>query len=1098
MGGRPRWLSRTSCFKTLRIRCINLVVVVLLCQSAVFARTTVVLVGEEIPPRYATGAQFIFHNSDSLVLNGHLLSKDADYRFDNVTGEFDLSGLETTTNDTLVMTYSRLPAWVQRSYGRTLPETEPSSRKSDYARPGFGSSKPQVDRSAVAISGMKSFRFSARSEGASDFNQSIDLNISGDLTPGLEISGSISDRGYNPSYGTANSRLSELDKVNLMLRSPSFSAQIGDIVVQDRFDNVAGRSKQVSGAALNVSPRNWFVEGAAARPKGRFESFRFLGRSASQGPYQIGEGTTARPVVPGSETVWLDGEELERGANKDYIMDYATGRITLNVNHPIDDRSRVEVDYEPLAAAYKGELLLAGGGAATNDSTLFFVVEWLREGDDSQQPLLGELSPGDESLLARAGDDPLQAVRSGVVPDSLGDYRLLADSLPDSVYQYAGEQNGEFTVTFSYVGEGKGDYRFLGAGRYEFAGEARGEYLPVVILSIPERTDYYNASVGLRSRFFGTLSADVRQTQHDRNLLSVLDDDDNDGLYYSVTSEKKWRAHGQVDYWRLATRHREAAFKTRARLNKADFERRFLLPRGFGASSDETLHELGAAVSPSTFVTLKPFYSRLEYDDGFLSKSGGIGSEWRPHELVTATLAWSGIAASRDSAGFSRWGNGDNVVTSLVLQPRAAWQLALDYEYDSRKNNYAGGASGVRYSRYRTGIDGPAEGILFEYFVEDSLDGSWQRSFRRSRLTSTSGRKLGNLSYDLRWSYQWLTSSGADEKSFLARLAYRYFAPERRFSLSGSYVVSEETRNARGISYLEVEPGEGNYVFEDGQYVPDPDGNFIRTDEILSDQARVRRGEKSFSVSRDWKFLLARFTSRIEEELLPEGSRTAWWLLPFVADENEPYLFFSRRYSADVRLIPLRSGHALNLTYDEDMELRDLASQRRRKRDTKGSVTVRQVAGNFLLEQRLELFEYRRDRLFGGGGNVDGYRVGAKVRRTLNGGEVAVGSSYRRAETDSGQKSTIYSVDLSGRFRLMKRGELRSSLELYRQDLVGADGSVPYLLTDNRSGRRGALWSVAWNYGFKEGMRLNFTMSGRHSDDRTARITARGEVIVGF
>ncbi|MDH4155910.1 MAG: DUF2460 domain-containing protein [candidate division Zixibacteria bacterium] len=1062
------------------------------------ARTTVILVGEQIPPRYAIGAQLMFHNSDSLVFDDRLLSRGEDYWFDNVTGEFNLSGLRPAADDTLVISYSLLPAWVQRSYGRVLPETEPSGRKSGYAPSEFGSAKPRADRSAVAISGMKSFRFSARSEGASDFNQSIDLNISGDLTPGLEISGSISDRGYNPSYGTANSRLSELDKVNLMLRSKTFSAQIGDIVVQDRFDNIAGRSKQVSGTAFNINPTNWFVEGAAARPKGRFDSFRFPGRSGSQGPYQIGEGAAARPVVPGSETVWLDGEELERGANKDYIMDYANGRITFNVNHPIDDRSRIEVDYEPLATDYRGELLLAGAGAATKDSALFFVVEWLREGDDRQQPLLGDLSPGDELLLARAGDDPMRAVRSGVVPDSLGDYRLLADSLPDSVYQYVGEQNGEFAITFSYVGERKGDYRFLGAGRYEFAGRTQGEYLPVVMLSVPERADYYNASVGLRSSFFGSLSADVRQTQHDRNLLSHQDDNDNDGLYYSVTSKKVWQAHGQADYWRLATRHREAAFKARARLNKADFERRFMLPRGWGVSSDETLHELEAAVSPFAFITLKPFYSRLEYDNGFLSKSGGIGSRWRPHELVTAVLAWSGIAAVRDSGGFNRWGNGDNVVASLALQTRATWRLVFDYEYDGRKDNYTGAASGVRYSRYRTDISGPTESVLFEHFVEDSLDGDWQRSLRRSRLTTMSARKLGNLSYDLTWSYQWLTSPGADENSFLARMAYRYFASEQRFSLGGSYVVSEETRNARGISYLEVAPGEGNYVFEEGEYVPDPDGNFIRTDEILSDQARVRRGEKSFSVSRDWNFLLARFTSRIEEELLPEGSRTVWWLLPFVADEGEPYLFFSRRYSADVRLIPLRSGHALNLTYDEDAELRDLASQRRRKRDTKSAVTVRQAVGSFLLEQRLELFEYRRDQFFGGGGNVDGYKAGVKVRKILNGGEVAIGSSYRQGETATGQKSTIYSADLSGRIRLMKSGELRSSLELYRQDLVGENGSVPYLLTDNRSGRRGALWSIAWSYGIREGMRSNFTMAGRHSDDRTARLTARGEVIVGF
>ena len=112
---------------------------------------------------------------------------------------------------------------------------------------------------------------------------------------------------------------------------------------------------------MNIWQRQGHFHAAVARPKGRFETVRVSGRDNTQGPYRVTSGTAVAPVVPGSENVWLDGVKLERGGDKDYTIDYPTGAITFNVNHPIYARSRIEVDYEPLLTDYKGELLESGG-----------------------------------------------------------------------------------------------------------------------------------------------------------------------------------------------------------------------------------------------------------------------------------------------------------------------------------------------------------------------------------------------------------------------------------------------------------------------------------------------------------------------------------------------------------------------------------------------------------------------------------------------------------------------------------------------------------------------------------------------------------------
>lgn len=77
----------------------------------------------------------------------------------------------------------------------------------------------------------------------------------------------------------------------------------------------------------------------------------------------------------------------------------------------------------------------------------------VREGDDREQMLIGELSDLERSALEQGGDADI--FQSGVTSDSAGDYDLIVDSLPDSVFSYAGAGGGEFRIVFTYVGSGE-------------------------------------------------------------------------------------------------------------------------------------------------------------------------------------------------------------------------------------------------------------------------------------------------------------------------------------------------------------------------------------------------------------------------------------------------------------------------------------------------------------------------------------------------------------------------------------------------------------------------------------------------------------------
>jgi hypothetical protein len=347
-------------------------------------------------------------------------------------------------------------------------------------------------------------------------------------------------------------------------------------------------------------------------------------------------------------------------------------------------------------------------------------------------------------------------------------------------------------------------------------------------------------------------------------------------------------------------------------------------------------------------------------------------------------------------------------------------------------------------------------------------------------------------------SYQWLKRVSSNENALLARANLNYANSRKRMTVTSSYLISEETRNTRGITYIEVATGQGQFRFEDGRYVPDPEGNFIEVEEILSDQSSVRRAEKTFLFSKAWDVLTLRLNSNVTEELLPSGERSALWLLPFWSDETQPYLFYSRRYSGDLRILPIQAGHAISVTLSESQQIRDISSVRRGRQDIDGSVALRQIAGDTYFKQTLDLFRSRRDAYYNGGGDVDGFRAGAEVTQHIDEHEVSGGGGYRRATSESNDEVRTILARLGARLRFIRKGDIRSSIEMYTQDIISSNNVLPYRLIEDRFGKRGVIWSVVVNYSIRGGVRLNVNLSGRHSDNRSARIYGRGEVVTTF
>ncbi|MBD3332129.1 hypothetical protein GF356_04715 [candidate division GN15 bacterium] len=1064
-------------------------------------RTT--LAGDSIPDLLYIGSHFIFEHSDTAWLNSQPLNRGTDYRFDNTLGAFDLRSLDPTSSDTLVLVYHPLPQWVPRLVRPPVEPgiDEPTSRPQPPER-APPSAPPAA--SDIRISGAKSFRFTSTSRGTSEFNQSLDMALSGDLAPGVTITGTVSDRGYDPIYGTANSQLNELDKINLSLTSPHFTGQIGDLTIVPLTAQHFSRTKRISGVTAAYTDQHLYLAGLAARPKGRFTTARFQGTDNVQGPYTIIQSGNPSPIVPGSETVWLNGRQLERGGSKDYTMDYPAGRITFTADNPIDSRSRIEIDYEPQSTAYRGELYSAAAGTAWLDSAVAFSIAFSREGDDSREPIVGSLTDTDRELLQQVGDSTANAIRSGVIPDTTGAYALVVDSLPDSVFAFVGNGEGDYSIQFSFVGDGNGTYRFVGGQEYRFVGQGQGDYAPIIKLQAPERLDLTTATLSLAPENLGQLTASVDYSARDRNLLSDLGDANNTAALARLAYTYRWQWHDQLSSVTVRSRLRESGFASRSRIDSADFPRRFLLADTGILTTTQRLHEVRTILTPHQRLQVAPAYARLTYDNRFTADRAETRISVEPTTLTSLTSLAYIVRTDRDSSTVATTGRVEGVTSTARADLRRWGTLTARHQFDKRRNNYSGATRGTRYHASTAAWQLAPLTVSADFYTEDTLAGDWRSNLDRLRLTSRAVGSLSRLTYDLRLTWQQVTQgplsgrTGYEESSLLARLGSAYRNPRQRLSIETDYLISEETRNARGVTYLEVEPGTGDYIFEDGRYIPDPEGNFVRLEELLSDTERVRRGEKSFHFSRQWRLFTVRFDSRIEEELLSDGSRVWWWTVPFLSDPDQPYLYYLRRYDSELRAVPIGGVHLITFRWQDARTSRRITGEDRTSYNRTLNLLLKQRTGDWYLEQEGRRFDTRRDTYYNAGADITGYQLAGRVRRIIQLGELATGLRYRHAESGASDQTDLYGVLVGARLRVIERGELRGSVEFYTQDIRGTIRGQAYQFTENLTGDRGATWEATANYNVKGGVRANFTLRGRHSNDRSARVTVRGEVVASF
>lgn len=394
-------------------------------------------------------------------------------------------------------------------------------------------------------------------------NSSLNLQMEGQLTDNVNLRAVITDRNvpFQPEGNTQ--QIQDFDNIYIQLYNENWSLTAGDVVLRNGASNFLRYYKNVQGAQFKTSYEmaNGFKAEttlAASVAKGRFNSDIIEPIEGVLGPYRVRGPNNERfiIIIAGSEKVFLDGRQLSRGFNNDYVIDYNLGEITFTNKILITQFSRIRVDFEFSDQNYTRSILQASH-YQYNDK-FNFALNFYREKDNRTQPLSFELSNQEQIILSNAGDDLSQAVTSRV--DSLGFtpdlilYRKTqgTDNLGNTfdIFQYStNPDSAHFTVQFSELGLNQGNYILLNTtanGRiFEWIapvdGVLQGNYEPVSQLNAPNQRQMFTAAAGMKLNEYDAINIEIATSVNDLNLFSELDAEDDKGFAYKASYESKNR-----------------------------------------------------------------------------------------------------------------------------------------------------------------------------------------------------------------------------------------------------------------------------------------------------------------------------------------------------------------------------------------------------------------------------------------------------------------------------------------------------------------------------------------------------------------------------
>lgn len=440
-----------------------------------------------------------------------------------------------------------------KSYQRYVDATS-NSLLQPYVYTADEAENKWIDFGSLDYNGVFARGISFGSNQSVVLNSLFNLQLSGMLTKDLEITAAVTDNNIPIQPEGNTQQIQEFDKIFIQLRKDKHKLIVGDFdLYNPEREYFMKFSKKYQGGyysgSIDVKKTGVFKIGAAGGiSRGKFSRNTLVVSEGNQGPYKLlgASGETFIVILANTEDVFINGVKMERGADRDYVIDYNLGEITFMPRRIITKDLRVLVEFEYSERNYLRSAAFLNTEFNSKKADVHFNL--YTEQDSKGQNIQQSLNADKKLFLTTIGDSLQNALYKGW--DSVGYdvnrilYRLVPDSLGfDSVFVYSTDTSvAKYAVNFSFVGEGRGDYIAASStanGRvYEWISPyvdssgiyRQGSYVPYIYLVTPKYQQLYTLGTDIRLDQNNTITAELAMSNTDNNMYSKKDDKDNLGF----------------------------------------------------------------------------------------------------------------------------------------------------------------------------------------------------------------------------------------------------------------------------------------------------------------------------------------------------------------------------------------------------------------------------------------------------------------------------------------------------------------------------------------------------------------------------------------
>lgn len=735
--------------------------------------------------------------------------------------------------DSIQLQYYVFPSFLTSTYGNLnkniiAPYATPNPLKYTFEKKNTSLKKPfeGLETSGSLVRGI-----TVGNNQNSVLNSSLDLQIAGKLSENITLKAVISDTSIPIQQDGYTQDLHQFDNVFIELSSDNWQLKGGDINLSNSTTEFMKFNKKVAGVEFN-SQFNFdetslksSISGAVVQ--GKFVSNSFKGQNGNQGPYKL-KGNQGEPfiiVVPGSETVFINGSPLKSGIENDYTIDYQTAEITFNATYPIHADLRITVEFQFNELSYNRFI--------TYDTSTLKKENWelsayyYRESDLKNQPIQNDLSTEQLSILADAGNEVSKMMAPSATLANYDDTKILYRKIiqgTEEIYEYSTNPNAiVYQVNFSFVGVNQGNYRLkntVAFGKiYEFVGQNLGNYKPVIQLKAPNLLELVALNGQYNPSEKTSVQAEITLSNNDLNLFSPLDDDQNKGFaskikWTQTLIDKDWKLKSDLSY-----RTVQKQFTAIEKINPIEFNRDWNLDafienqQLWNANLTLSKNQLGEAVYEIEKLT---FGSQV-YDG--TRHAFQTHFNWKKFQLNTAYNVL-------DFKSLSENGSFIRMFNNLKYQQNNYWLGATnELEKNKRKNTVTnhltvqsfGYESNKMYAGY-----GSAENTFVEIgYTKSSNDSIQNRAltkvteadtyYLKSQLINNQHTKLSIYTH-----YRNTIQKETDkEESLNSKLHYAQELFKGFLQLQANYETLSGNVPQQEYTYLKTEPGNGYFTWND-------------------------------------------------------------------------------------------------------------------------------------------------------------------------------------------------------------------------------------------------------------------------------------------